>query len=132
MHHGEHLYEMRLIMICIHWDKRALCKVVKDAIPNCIRDKLCYSVENVSSFEGFKRAVLCINNNYWKKVQDDKNKSCTSHSPQYNLPKPLRQEPTRNPWSEEKTTMTERSPKFLVSLGTSSRLLPPVILSVTY
>ena len=67
----------------ICWDERALCKVVKDAIPNHIRDELCYSIEDVSMFEGFKRVVLHINNNHWKRIQDDKNKlqnNCPFHS----------------------------------------------------
>ena len=49
---------------CIHWNERALRKVVKDTIPNRIWDELHYSQENVLSFEGFKRAVLQIDNDY--------------------------------------------------------------------
>ena len=52
----------------ICWNKRTLCKVVKDTILNCIQDKLYYSQENVLFFEGFKRAVLWIDSNYWKRV----------------------------------------------------------------
>jgi len=43
---------------CICWDERALCKMVKDAIPNQIRDELYYSQEDMLFFEGFKRVVL--------------------------------------------------------------------------
>ena len=39
---------------CICWDKRAFCKVVKDAIPTHIWDELCYSQEEIVLFEGFK------------------------------------------------------------------------------
>jgi len=53
---------------CICWDERVLCKVVKDAIPNQIRDELRYSQEDMSSFEGFKRVVLWIDNDYWKRI----------------------------------------------------------------
>ena len=49
---------------CIHWDKRTLHKVVKNVIPNRIRNELHYSQEDVLLFEGFKRAVLCIDNDY--------------------------------------------------------------------
>lgn len=66
---------------CICWDERALHKVVKDAIPNHVRDELCYSQEDMSLFEGFKRAVLHIDNNYWERIQDDKNKSWTNRLP---------------------------------------------------
>jgi len=41
-----------------------LRKVVKNALPSCIRDELCFSHEDVLSFEGLKRAVLRIDNDF--------------------------------------------------------------------
>ena len=87
----------------IHWDERALRKVVKDSIPNHIRDELRYSQEDISSFEQFKRVVLQIDNDYWKRIQDDKNKLQTNWNLQYPLPKPPRPEPVRPLGDEEKT-----------------------------
>jgi len=48
----------------IRWDNRSLCKVVKDTILTRISKELCYSQEDLSSFEGYKRAVMRVNNNY--------------------------------------------------------------------
>jgi len=50
----------------IHWDDCFLRKVVKDALPTHIRDELHFSHEDISSFEGLKRAVMRIDNNYWR------------------------------------------------------------------
>jgi len=58
----------------IRWDDRALRKVVKDAIPNRIRDKLRFSHEDVSTFEGLKRAVMRIDNDFWKRQQEERHK----------------------------------------------------------
>ena len=94
--------------------------MVKDAIPNCIRDELRYSMEDVSTFEGFKRAVLCIDNDYWKRIQDDKNKPRNNRSLHSHIPKTPRQEPIRNAWPEERTNTFEKSLKFPATLGTTS------------
>ena len=48
----------------ICWDDRSLWKVVKDALPACIRDELYFSHEDLSSFERLKRSVLRIDNDY--------------------------------------------------------------------
>ena len=48
----------------IHWNDRVLRKVVKDAIPDCIHDELRFSHENISTFEGLKRAVIRIDNDF--------------------------------------------------------------------
>jgi hypothetical protein len=58
----------------IKWDDRSLRKVVKDSIPPRITDELRFSREDTSTFEGFKRAVLRIDNDYWKRKQDEANK----------------------------------------------------------
>ena len=58
----------------IRWDDCSLRKVVKDALPNRIREELCFSHKDVSSFEGLKRAVMQIDNDFWKHHQEDKNK----------------------------------------------------------
>jgi len=109
----------------ICWDKRALCKVVKDAIPNCICNELCYSQEDVLSFEGFKRAVLCIDNDYWKRIHDDKNKLQTSRSPQYQPQKVLRSEPTRPLETRKRANYTKQAPRYPSSLGNVPPTPPP-------
>ena len=48
----------------IHWDDRALRKVVKNTILNHIRDELRFSHKDVLTFEGLKRAVMRIDNNF--------------------------------------------------------------------
>jgi len=58
----------------ICWDDRALRKVVKDAIPNRVRDELRFSHEDVSTFEGLKRAVMRIDNDFWKRQQEERHK----------------------------------------------------------
>ena len=50
----------------IRWDDRSLQKIVKDAILNCICDKLRFSHKDISTFEGLKRAVIRIDNDVWK------------------------------------------------------------------
>lgn len=62
-------------MNCIYWDNGSLRKVVKDTLPNYIRDELQFSHEDISFFKGLKRAILRINNDFWKWLQEDKNKS---------------------------------------------------------
>jgi hypothetical protein len=71
----------------IKWDDRALRKVVKDAIPPRITDDLRYSKEDTSTFEGYRKAVLRIDNDYWKKKQDDANKRRMMHTLQNRLSK---------------------------------------------
>jgi len=46
----------------ICWDDRALKKIVKDVIPDHIH-------EDVSMFEGLKRTVMRIDNDFWKRQQ---------------------------------------------------------------
>jgi len=58
----------------ICWDDRALRKVVKDAIPDYIRDELRFSHKDVSTFEDLKRVVIRIDNNFWKRQQKEKHK----------------------------------------------------------
>jgi len=64
----------------IHWDDRSLRKVVKDALPSHIRDKLRFSHKDLSSFKGLKRAILKIDNDFWKCHQEDKNKLQTLYT----------------------------------------------------
>ena len=56
----------------IKWDNWSLYKAVKNAIPPRIQDKLCVWKENLSTFKAFKQAVIKIDNNYWKWIQEDK------------------------------------------------------------
>lgn len=58
----------------IHWDDRVLRKVVKDVIPNCICNELRFSYKDISMFEGLKRAVMGIDNDFWKHQQEEKHK----------------------------------------------------------
>jgi len=76
----------------ICWENRSLRKVVKGAIPARISEELHYSREDLSSFEGYKRAVLRINNNFWRQIQDEKNKARIARTLQHHLPKPPRTE----------------------------------------
>jgi len=48
--------------------------VVKDTIPHHIHNKLQFSHEDISIFEGLKRAILRINNDFWKHQQKEKHK----------------------------------------------------------
>jgi len=59
----------------IRWDNCSLWKVVKDVLLSRISDELRFSREDLSTFEGLKRAVMRINSNYWRCIQDEKNKS---------------------------------------------------------
>lgn len=82
-------------------------KTVKDAIPNKIKDKLWYSQENVLSFEGFKKVVLRINNDCWRRLQDKRNKAHARKGSYDYLPKLLKQESTKPFWSEGKRNSAE-------------------------
>jgi len=69
----------------IQWDNHSLQKVVKDAIPVRISEKLCFSQEDLLMFKGYKCAVLKIDNDHWKQVQDEKNRQqlvciCKGHA----------------------------------------------------
>ena len=64
----------------IRWDNRLLRKVVKDAILNCIHNKLRFSHKDVLTFEGLKRAVIKIDNDFWKQHQEEKHKFQTARS----------------------------------------------------
>jgi len=86
----------------IHWDNCSLQKVVKDALPIYIRDELRFSHKDILSFEGLKRAMMRIDNNYWKCQQEEKNKLQTAcilqnHTPR--LPNPSKGPPTPDRWS---------------------------------
>ena len=49
-------------------------------LPNHIREELRFSHEDVSSFKGLKRAVMQIDNDFWKRHQEDKNKLQMAHT----------------------------------------------------
>jgi len=61
--------------------------VVKDAIPNHVRDKLRFSHEDVSTFEGLKRAVMRIDNDFWKCQQEERHKFQAARAVQGYTPK---------------------------------------------
>jgi len=92
----------------IRWDDRSLRKLVKDAIPSRIRDELRFTHEDVSSFEGFKRAVMRIDNNYWRRIQEDKNKQHPIRPTQTYSPRILKPDPNRPTTLDEATTPIEQ------------------------
>jgi len=67
-------------------------KVVKDALPSYICDELHFCHKDISTFEGLKRAVLRVDNNYWKQTLEEPNKFHTAHSPQNPMPRAPRVE----------------------------------------
>jgi len=77
---------------CICWDDCSLWKVVKDALPACIWDELCISHEDLSSFEGLRRSILRIDNDYWKHQLEDKHKFWGTHTSSNALTRPPREE----------------------------------------
>jgi len=74
----------------IRWDDCSLRKVVKDALSNWIRDELHFCHEDISTFEGLKRAVLRVDNNYWKQNLDEGGKPCTMCVSSYTPSRPPR------------------------------------------
>jgi len=76
----------------ICWDDHSLWKVVKDALPAYIQDELCFSHKDLLLFEGLKRSVLRIDNDYWKHQLKDKYKFQSTHT--------LSNVPTRPPRKE--------------------------------
>ena len=92
----------------ICWDDHFLQKVVKDALPLCMRDKLRFSHENVLFFKGLKRAILRINNNYWKHQLENKNKSQTTCTLQIYPSKNLCLNPSRPSSTPERITNSDR------------------------
>ena len=92
----------------IYWDDRALRKVVKDAILNHIRDELRFSHEDVSTFEGLKRAVMRIDNNFWKCQQEKKHKFQAAKAIQGYTPKAYRPIQGRPPPTLKSPTLTNK------------------------
>jgi len=92
----------------IHWDNRALRKVVKDAIPNRICDELRFSHKDVSTFEGLKRAIMRIDNDFWKRQQEKKHKFQASKAIQGYVPKAPRPIQGRPPPALESPTLTDK------------------------
>jgi hypothetical protein len=88
----------------IKWDDRSLRKVVKDAIPPRISNELRFSREDTSTFEGFKQAVLRIDNDYWRKKQDDANKRKMMETLQSRLSKTVSRSEASKPSNPPKST----------------------------
>ena len=103
----------------IRWGDRSLRKVVKDAILPRISEELRYSKEDLSTFEGLKRAVQKIDSDYWRRVSDDKQKQQVAHTLQNRFPRSLRLEPTQPPnpikTIAPPTNSTDRARTFLPS-----------------
>ena len=95
----------------IRWDDKALRKVVKDAIPDCIRDELRFSHEDVLTFEGLKRAVMRIDNDFWKCQQEEKHKFQALRATQDYVPKTSRPIQGRPPPTLESLTSTDKLPQ---------------------
>jgi len=91
----------------IRWDDRSLQKVIKDALPSRISDELHFSREDLSTFEGLKRAVMRIDSDYWRRVQDGKNKSRQLRSLQDHNSKLPRTEPNKS-LTPERTNVVKR------------------------
>jgi len=81
---------------------------VKDAIPDCIYDELRFSHEDVSMFEGLKRAVMRIDNDFWKRQQEEKYKFQASRAIQNYTPKAPRPIQERPPPALESLTSTDK------------------------
>jgi len=86
----------------ICWDNHSLRKVVKDTISTRISEELYSSKEDLSTFEGYKQAVLKIDNDHWQWVQEEKNRqqlACTLQGHLYRTPwpKPPRNGPNNKP-----------------------------------
>ena len=92
----------------IRWDDRSLRKLVKDTIPSRICDELCFTHEDVLSFEGFKRAVMRIDNNYWRRIQEDKNKQHPIHPTQMYSLRILKPDPNQPTTLDKAATPIER------------------------
>ena len=115
----------------IWWGDRSLRKVVKDAIPPRISEELRYSKEDLSTFEGLKRAVLKIDSDHWRRVSDEKQRQQTARTLQSRFPRNARPKQTQPsiPIPAEKTNRflsspTERPRTFLKS-GPPNLQAPP-------
>lgn len=108
----------------ISWDERALRKVVKDAIPPRITDELRYSREDTSTFEGFKRAVLKIDNDYWKKKQDDANKQRLVQTLQSRLSRTSKESKSSNSSSKDNNNSSTGSNVTLTPSSNASQNNP--------
>ena len=84
-------------------------KVVKDAIPPCIHNELHFSHENMSSFEGFKRAIMRIDSDYWRRTQDNKNRLHTTHPTQTHFQRTSRPDLNQPLFFNVGTNPTKRS-----------------------
>jgi len=95
----------------IRWDDRALRKVVKDAILNCICDELSFSHKDVSTFEGLKRTVMRIDNDFWKCQQEERHKFQAARAVQGYIPKAPRPTQGKPSPTLESPTLTDKLPQ---------------------
>jgi len=95
---------------------------VKDAISTRISEELHFSREDLSSFKGYKRAVMRIDNNYWRQIQDDKNKVRMARTLQHHLPKNPRTENYQGT-PEERPKPSEHIPPNRSKVGNSLGLI---------
>ena len=106
----------------IKWDDRALRKVVKDAIPSRITEELRYSKEDISSFEGFKLAILRIDNDYWKRKQDEINKQKLMQTLQNRLSKNSQKSaPRSSPNPPREQSSSSNTPSNSYSFNNATR-----------
>ena len=95
----------------IRWDNRALRKVVKDVILDHVCDKLRFSHKDISTFEGLKRAVMRIDNDFWKCQQEERHKFQASRTIQDYIPKAPKPVQGRLPPALESPTSINKSPR---------------------
>ena len=92
--------------------------MVKDALPTQIHDELCFCHEDTSSFEGLKRAVLRIDNNYWKRSLEESIRPHIIHSSHA---------PPQTSWTDQTNPIPPANHMSLPNrvFGERSRPIPP-------
>jgi len=84
--------------------------VVKDTIPNCIHDELRFSHKDISTFESLKRAVMRIDNDFWKRQQEERHKFQAARAIQGYIPKAPRLTQGRPSSTLESLALTDKLP----------------------
>jgi len=94
----------------IRWGDHSLRKVVKDTIPSRISEELRFSKEDLSTFEGYKWAVLKVDNDHWRQIQEEKNKHRLARSLQEHFLHPSKTNTPRN-LPNKRATWADHQPK---------------------
>jgi len=85
--------------------------VAKDAIPDYICNELRFSHKDVLMFEGLKRAIMRIDNNFWKRQQEKRHKFQALRAIQGYVPKAPRLIQERPPPTLESPISTDKLPQ---------------------